>query len=118
MSTAQGNAVRGEARLTVNGKEYLLRPTFQALASIEGRTGDSVLDIIRRCGRGSAKVGDLFAVLLEGSRAGGKTIPPEVLGKFILADFKAATEAAGQFMDGAFTGDEESPEGKAGPAAS
>ncbi len=116
MSHPEGNAARGEVLLTVAAKEYVLRPTFQALAAIEGRTGDSVLDIIRRGARGSAKVADVYAVLAEGSRAGGKSIPPDVLGTFILAHFKAATEAAGQVLDNAFT-PEESAEGKAPPAA-
>lgn len=114
-----GNTVKGDVLLEVAGEEYTLRPTYHAIAAIEGRTGDSIVDLIRRSAGQRPKATDVFTVLLEGSRAGGKAIPSAALGRYVLHHFREAGEAAGQFLDRAFPPPEEDAgEGKAQPTAS
>lgn len=117
-----GNELRAEVRLTLEGVEYTLRPTFHALCAIEGRLGIGIMDVIRRGLTGRPWLRDIGAVLLETSLAGGREIPDEVLGRFVLERTADAATAVGKVLDGAFprakhqAGD--SAQGKGTPSAS
>lgn len=67
MSTA--NTERGEVNVTVGGKEYVARPSFKAIQSIENQCGP-VVDIIRRAIGMSIPVNELTHILHQGIIAG------------------------------------------------
>lgn len=102
MNVANGNELRGEVRVTIEGVDYVLRPVFQALVSIEGRLGIGIMDLIRRGLLGRPHLRDLAAVMSETSLAAGREIPIEVLGRFILEHTADAASIVGKVLDGAF----------------
>lgn len=48
------NAQRGEVGVEVNGKRYILKPTFNALCDLEELTGQTFGEIAVKAGKGSA----------------------------------------------------------------
>lgn len=49
-SSAAANPDRGEHRLTLEGRDYLLRPTFAAMQEIEASTGKGIIELARKLG--------------------------------------------------------------------
>lgn len=60
MTTAP-NACRGESGLTVNGRLYLLRPTFACLVAAEEEIGP-LFALVERAGDGRLKITELAAL--------------------------------------------------------
>ena len=50
------NKARGDTEVSINGKAYVLRPTFGALSMIEAETGLSLIEIVNDFARGSGKL--------------------------------------------------------------
>lgn len=70
------NQAIGERVVRIGDRDYLLRPTYRALAEIEGQVG-SHLETIRRLARRDFRLKDFVAILAAGMRAGadGREIP-------------------------------------------
>jgi hypothetical protein len=74
------NRERGEVAVSLGGKDYCLRPTFQALAEIEHRAGMGLVALAKRFLEREFGLNDVIAVLEPAIEAGGQT-PPKELGK-------------------------------------
>ena len=57
----QANSVRGEATLEIDGKQHLLRPTFEALVLAEEELGP-LFALVERAGEGRLKLGELASL--------------------------------------------------------
>ena len=55
------NAIRGEAALSVAGRERVLRPTFAALVAAEDELG-SLFALVERAGAGQLRLAELAAL--------------------------------------------------------
>ena len=99
------NEQRGEVRLTLAGVDYLLRPTFDALAETEQRAGCGLLPMVRRLTSQEWGVRDLLAIIGPAIKAGGAK-PPDNLGPLIMAEgpIRVAVIAA-QYLSNALVGD-------------
>jgi hypothetical protein len=79
------NPHRGEVSVTLGGRERVLRPTFQALAEIESKTGKTLQQLIA-LGMGAALgLNDTTAIITAGLRAAGETVKDEEVGADIVA---------------------------------
>ena len=56
------NSLRGEASLSIEGKVWLLRPTFEALVAAEEELG-SLFAMVERAAEGSLKLAEVSAML-------------------------------------------------------
>lgn len=57
------NPHRGEVEVTLGGKSYVLRPTFEAMAAIERVTGTRLLPLARRFGELDFGLVDIAAII-------------------------------------------------------
>lgn len=107
------NPHRGEVEVTLDGKSWTLRPTFEALCEIEDSTGVGIAVMLRRFGEGSFGVRDVAAILAAGIAATGKPAPGiERIGEIVVEQGIASFVAPiGVFLAGAVGID---PGGKAG----
>lgn len=64
------NKERGEVVVVLAGREYVMRPTFEALAQIEGRLGVGIVSLLRSISAGQFGVRDFAAVIHAGIDAG------------------------------------------------
>ncbi len=55
------NSLRGEASLRIDGRDYVLRPTFAALVAAEEELG-SLFAVVERAGDGRLKLAELAAL--------------------------------------------------------
>ena len=55
------NPLRGEARLTIDGGTYLLRPTFDALVRAEEELGP-LFALVERAGEGQLRLAEIAAL--------------------------------------------------------
>jgi hypothetical protein len=98
------NKERGEIAVSLGGKDYRLRPTFQALAEIENRSGIGLVALARRFLAQDFGLNDVIAVLEPAIEAGGVK-PPADLGALVvmqgIATFTAPIET---FLIQALTG--------------
>ena len=78
------NRERGEIAVTLAGGEYVLRPTFAALAEIESRAGMGLVPLAQRFLDRQFGLNDVLAVLAPAIKAGGAR-PPEKLGDAVVA---------------------------------
>jgi len=88
MSTA--NPERGEHELDLAGVKYKLRPSFQAVKSIETKTGESLMVLMQLANRMQLTLSQLGIVAAELIRAGAdendnatKAVDPERLAELI-----------------------------------
>ena len=68
------NRHRGEVEVDLGGKTYALRPTFQALAEIEDKTGTNLVTLARRFADGDIGVRDVAVVLWAGMGEGAPSL--------------------------------------------
>lgn len=80
MAKTAPNRFRNEAVLEVDGVEYILRPTFNAIAKIEEQisTG-SIEGLLDGAIKGRIKVADAVVILTELAIAGGTPLDDEAL---------------------------------------
>lgn len=64
------NPHRGEVAITIGDKEYVMRPTFEALVNMETRTGKSALTLSRELIESSILISEIAVILHEGIKAG------------------------------------------------
>lgn len=63
---------RGELTLTLEGAEYVLRPTYEAIDAFEGKTGRGLLELAQLSLTGKLRMGELAQVAAECIRAWGR----------------------------------------------
>jgi Phage tail tube protein, GTA-gp10 len=78
------NIQRGEVTVTLGGRDYVLRPTFAALAEIESLAGRGLVPLAQRFLDRQFGLADVLAVLGPAIKAGGSK-PPENLGDAVVA---------------------------------
>ena len=82
------NKGRGEVKLEVGGRSFILRPSFELMTAIETATDKSVAELIVGLGS-TTKLTDLVTVLwVAATRSKNRDVPPiEKLGEQILGEF-------------------------------
>lgn len=78
------NKHRGEVSITLGGKEYTLRPSFEAIADIEERTGRGTVALTRLAASGDIGVGRAAIILHALMTAGGHKVDLKDVGSMIL----------------------------------
>lgn len=71
MTTA--NETRGEIALVLDGQEFVMRPTYQAIQAFESATGRSLVELAREALEGRLSTGDAAIVATHCIRAWGET---------------------------------------------
>ena len=72
------NRERSEVTIVLGGKEYCLRPTFQALAEIEARAEIGLVPLARRFIEREFGLKDMIVVLGPAIEAGGAKPPADL----------------------------------------
>lgn len=103
------NPHRGEVSVTLDGREYKLRPTFQALVEIEQATGCGLVELTRRFIDGKHSMRDIASILVAGINAGREPGAPPVrfeqIGPWAYeAGFLRVTEPCLQLLNNGLTG--------------
>ena len=111
------NPHRGEVKIELGGKAYVMRPTFGAIAEIESRTGIGIADLAERAVRGRIKMTEMAAVVTSGLVAAGEPAVYEKVGQMIF-DQGMLTVAAPvvEFLGQAVTGGQSPGEAPAAEA--
>lgn len=58
------NHLRGDKTIQLGDQSITLRPTFNALATIEQQTGYSLIALTRRLANGEAKLAELHSIIV------------------------------------------------------
>jgi len=105
-SGAPANRLRGEVAIRLGGRDYVLRPTFQALCEIETRTGQGIVALARRTAAGDVGVTETAAIVTAGLRAAGEPAAFDTVGRLILeTGLAACVPAVTAFLTAALGGD-------------
>jgi len=73
------NPYRNEVSVTLNGTEYLLRPTFTCLAEIEEQIGKTIFQFMAYFLANGIKAKDAYFILECGIKAAGGKVDKEEL---------------------------------------
>ncbi len=65
------NPYRGEVEIELDGRDLIMRPTYETLADIEAATGSTAMQLIRRFGEHSFGFNDLVAIVGAGLKGAG-----------------------------------------------
>lgn len=69
------NAMRGEARIVIDGREAVMRLSLGALAGLEEALGEECLaDLVARFERGGVNARDLIRLIGAGLRGAGESV--------------------------------------------
>ena len=101
------NKQRGDVAVTIGGQEYVLRPTYQALAEIEARTGVGLVALAGKFMNRDFGVVEAVAIISAGIAGSGEK-PPKDLGDQIIG--QGVLQLAGPilaFLTNGLTGDQE-----------
>lgn len=66
------NETRGEVALTLDGAEFVLRPSYEAIVEFEAATGRSLIDLAQAAGAGSLSLSDAAAIVTACVKAWGR----------------------------------------------
>lgn len=81
------NLARGEVPIKINGQDYALRPTFQAMCNIAQRTeAKSMILLSRRMIEGDIRFEDIAIVIQEGLKAAGKELDYDTIGQSLISE--------------------------------
>ena len=80
---ARANAARGEALLSISGREHVLRPTFTALVAAEEELGP-LFALVERAGEGQLRLGEI-ASLFWHCLADPDSLTREEVGEAVMA---------------------------------
>lgn len=78
------NPWRGEIELELQGRQFVLRPSFQAISQLEQTLGCGILCLVRRMQSGDVRLGDIVAIIEAGICGSGGSIDREWLGETVL----------------------------------
>lgn len=105
------NKSRGEVTITIGGKTLTARPTFQAIASIEGALGVGAFALGQKCVQGQMGVAEMATVLHHGIRAvhkRGEVPNVSDLGEMLMEEgMEDFIAPVGDFLLRAFSGTKE-----------
>ena len=73
------NATRGELSITLDGAEYVLRPSFEAISAFEAATGKGIIQLTRDAINGGMTTGALAQIVAETMRAQGRASGDKIL---------------------------------------
>ena len=73
------NKLRGEVKIKVAGKQYVMRPTIAALIEIEEELGVTALDVLEWAADNLLSIKDMLRVARAGLAAGGHNFTHEQL---------------------------------------
>jgi hypothetical protein len=108
------NKHRGEVEITLDGKSFTLRPTFQAMVEIEAVLGKGLLGLVRRISEMEFGYTEAQAVITAGLRAAGEKATPEKVGEMVFRTGLAELAGPiGSFLTAALSGGAEPGEGGA-----
>lgn len=113
------NPQRGDVAVRLGGKAYVMRPTFEALAEIEGITGRGIVDLLNRFSRKEFGAKDTAAVIFAAIKSGGEIgANYEAVGRMVVSDgLVNFIPAISAFLANAVTGGETPDPGEGGAAA-
>lgn len=77
---SEANAVRGEIALDLGGREFVLRPTYQAIQAIESKTGKGILVLARDTAE--LTVADAAVIAAECIKAHGKHVGDDMMASY------------------------------------
>jgi hypothetical protein len=63
---------RGEVTITLDGAEYVMRPSYEAIEAIEAQTGKSVIELLVEADSGKLHLSDAGVVVWECIKAWGR----------------------------------------------
>ena len=99
------NPHRGEVEIELDGKRFVMRPTFQAIAEIEQQTGTGLIALLHRMTDGGLRVSDLAVIIAAGLKAAGEPASRDKVGSLLLQDgLEKTLEPASHFLMNAVTG--------------
>ena len=102
---AVANRHRGEVELSLDGRRFVLRPSFAAIAEIEARCGEGVIALARRLAAGDIRVSDFAAVVTAGLKAAGEPARFETVGEMVLREgLGSLAPTVGEFLRQAISG--------------
>lgn len=108
------NKHRGEVEITLDGRKFVMRPTFQAMVEIEAATGRGLLGLVRRISEMDFGYAEAQAVITAGLRAAGEQATPDKVGEMVFNTGLAAVAGpVGAFLMGALSGGGQPGEGEA-----
>lgn len=100
----RANRYRGEVPLRLDGRDYVLRPSFEALVAVEAERG-SLLTMIERASAGELLLEDIVSLLWACLRAGGVTVERDQVGAMVMrAGVAAVTPAFRDILTMALSG--------------
>lgn len=76
------NKTRGEVSLELEGAEYVLRPSYEAISAIEAQTDRSLIDLARAAGDGALKLGESAIIVTECIKAHGRATDDKAMASF------------------------------------
>jgi hypothetical protein len=111
------NQHRGEVSVTLRGKTYTMRPTFQALAEMERQTGIGTIDLANRFIQKRYGIFEMAAVITAGLKGAGEPAVIEKVGNMVF-EAGAVNLAAPciEFLTNALTGGEKPQPGEGAAA--
>lgn len=106
------NKHRGEVEIMLDGKAYVMRPTFEAMAEIEAKTGHGMLYLATRTAEGDIGITEAAMIITAALRAAGEPATVETVGPMIFRTGLIKVLApVGEYLTNALTGGE--PPGEA-----
>ncbi len=101
------NKQRGDVAVTLDGRECVLRPTFDALVEIEERLGIGLVPLAKRFVAGEFGIREVSVILAAGLRGAGQKVPEDLGNKIVKAGVLSFTQALVQLLTNALQGDSE-----------
>lgn len=107
------NPQRGDVPVTIAGTTYTMRPSFEALAAIEEKTGLGLVALWRRFGQQEFGARDVVTVIAEGVRAGEGKVPDKLAALIIQAGLFTLAPSVAKFLTHALAGEKAEGNGEA-----
>ena len=106
------NPHRGDVPITLKhhgtDREFVMRPTFGAIAEIEQATGRGLIALARSAMAGDVALSTMAVVVTAGLKAAGEPAKAATVGEMVFeAGALATLPAVGQFLTNALTGGRE-----------
>jgi hypothetical protein len=84
-SAVQPNILRGEARLRIDGRDYLLRPSFGALVAAEQELGP-LFALVERAASGQLALEEMAALLWHCIAQRPQSLSKDMVGQAVIAE--------------------------------
>jgi hypothetical protein len=84
-SAVQPNSLRGEARLRIDGRDYLLRPSFGALVAAEQELGP-LFALVERAASGQLALDEMAALLWHCIAQRPQSLSKDMVGQAVIAE--------------------------------